>query len=102
MKIFGYSAHGAHEAKRELIPGELLPVHDADYLSFLETVWNEWTKSYDGNLDGSASSGHTATARHACRAQPPYTLPGPTSASSPPSGHPATMRAGTWSAARAI
>ena len=88
MKIFGHSAHRAHEAKRELIPGELvspietadridrvletladrgfgpltecapasrdqlLSIHDADYLSFLETAWDEWTKSYDRNVDG--------------------------------------------------
>lgn len=88
MKIFGHSAHRAHEARRELIPGELvspietadridrvletltargfgalidcppasredlLLVHDADYLSFLETAWEEWTKSYDRSLDG--------------------------------------------------
>ena len=88
MKIFGHSAHRAHEAKRELIPGELVPtieiadridcvletlkargfgplteclpaslddlllVHDADYLSFLETAWDEWTRSFDRSLDG--------------------------------------------------
>ncbi|MDO1583348.1 histone deacetylase family protein [Rhizobium oryzicola] len=88
MKIFGHSGHRAHEAKRELIPGELVPtietpnridrvletlnqrgfaplmecpalsrddlllVHDADYLSFLETAWDEWTRSYDPELDG--------------------------------------------------
>ncbi len=88
MKIFGHSAHSTHEARRELIPGELvspietadridrvletlsergfsaliecapasrdtlLLVHDADYLSFLETAWDEWTKSYDRSLDG--------------------------------------------------
>lgn len=88
MKIFGHSAHRAHEARCELIPGQLVPtieiadridrvletlaargfgpltecgpasldelllVHDADYLSFLEAAWDEWTKTYDRNLDG--------------------------------------------------
>ena len=88
MKIFGHSAHRAHEAKRELIPGELVPtieiadridrvletlnergfgpltectalsrdelllVHDADYLSFLETAWDEWSRSFNPGLDG--------------------------------------------------
>jgi acetoin utilization deacetylase AcuC-like enzyme len=88
MKIFGHSAHRAHEARRELIPGELISpietadridrvletlaargfgaltecgpasreelllVHDADYLSFLETAWDEWIAKFDRSLDG--------------------------------------------------
>lgn len=88
MKIFGHSAHRAHEAKIELVPGELVPtieiadridrvlatlaergfapltecapasreellmVHDADYLSFLEKAWDEWVRKFDRNLDG--------------------------------------------------
>lgn len=88
MKIFGHDAHRAHEAKCELVPGDLIPtieiadridhvsavlaargfkaltdcpptsldellvVHDRDYLSFLETAWEEWTKSYNPDLDG--------------------------------------------------
>ncbi|RKE83371.1 histone deacetylase family protein [Rhizobium sp. AG855] len=90
MKIFTHGAHRAHEAKCELIPGELVPtietadridlvwdvlsargfgaatdcprltsdellsVHDHDYLSFLETAWDEWVKSYSPDLDGIA------------------------------------------------
>lgn len=88
MKIFSHGAHRAHEARCELVPGELVPtietadridlvwealasrgfnaptdcerlgrdelllVHDQDYLSFLETAWDEWTASYGGDRDG--------------------------------------------------
>jgi acetoin utilization deacetylase AcuC-like enzyme len=88
MKIFGHDAHCAHEAKCELVPGDLVPtieiadridhvsavlaergfsaladcapatrddllvVHDRDYLSFLETAWDEWAQNYDPALDG--------------------------------------------------
>lgn len=88
MKIFGHAGHAAHEAKYELVPGELVPtietadriglvwdvlaargfsaptecpavspadllsVHDADYLAFLKTAWDEWSSRYDRMRDG--------------------------------------------------
>lgn len=88
MKIFGHSAHRLHEAKLELIPGQLVPtietadridrvlevasarglgplvecglasrddllaVHDAGYLDFLEHGWADWCATNDPKLDG--------------------------------------------------